>query len=190
MEERGDVLGQNFCLSEFQAAVLIDRLDHLDSDNELRRKNAELLCLQLDHFDGVTTFKPQENWQETYFNYLIKIDSDLLQTSTLRAFGVALSAELNIQITPVYRPLNRHRLYNPSKLARVSSSDLSDTVWGPNHYNLPNADKANRCCLAVPHPLLMAEASEHDDITYAIDKVIRNAKELYNLVDANPNASF
>ncbi len=190
LEERGDVLGQNFCLSEFQSAVLVDRLRHLDAENKIRRGNSAKLSAQLEQLDGVTVLKPKANWEETYYNYILRLEPDLLKGNILRAFGVALSAELNIQITPIYQPLSRHRLYNPSKLTRVSSSDLSDKAWTPSGYQLPCAELANGHCLAMPHPPLIADAHELDAIVSAVDKVARHADELGSLADVNPNAAF
>ena len=190
LEERGDVLGQNYCLSEFQSAVLIDRLGHLDDENALRRANANRLTAELELLPGVTCLKPKEAWEETYYNYVLRLDSDLLKGSALSAFGTALSAELNIQITPIYRPLNSHRLYNPYVSARVDSADLTDNTWHPTRYPLPCAELANNQCLAMPHPPLLADPLDIETIVLATEKVIRYSGDLKRYSAANPNAAF
>src|SRR5205823_4626479 len=125
--EIGSVQGRNLALSEFQAALLLDRLQHLDEENAHRAARAETLRGLLSDMKGVSLLStPEEVTSRTYYNLVIRIDPEHFANQTVDMVARALADELNTNVNPVYRPMNRHPLYQPLKTPR---GNLSDQEW-------------------------------------------------------------
>lgn len=185
--EVGEVQGRNLCLSEFQAALLLDRLQHLDAENEHRAARARTLDRMLAGIEGVTTLSvPPEVTSRTYYNLVMRIEPDRFCGHNVDTVARALSEELNTSVNPVYRAMNRHPLYQPLKSPR---GDLSRSEWlrrDPARFSTPNAEWIRATCLSLTHPVLLDEDAGMDDIVRAIIKVQASAQDLREAsVDSN-----
>jgi L-glutamine:scyllo-inosose aminotransferase/L-glutamine:2-deoxy-scyllo-inosose/3-amino-2,3-dideoxy-scyllo-inosose aminotransferase len=190
LEERGQVLGQNFCLSEFQSAILSDRLTHLDRENAKRRANARHLSKLLDGIEGVHSTTVQAGELETYYNYVFRFSDDVLNDVTSNQLAAAISEEINIQVAPAYIPMNRHRLYAPRNSNRVRTEDIQIGLWSKDKFSLPNAEYLHKSTVTMPHPPLLSESTETEQIAMAIEKVISQAHELKSYEIDNTSRAF
>lgn len=169
LEPAGEVQGHNHCLSEFHAAILLDRLLFLDHENEIRRKNALLLTRRLEDVEGIQPLHEiSPGRQPAFYRYCIRFDLSRLGGVSIESVAAALSAELGISLTPVYDPLNHNRLFRSPSV--ISGSD-----------GLPVATAARREIVAIPHNALLGGPAEIDDIVDAVKKVLRCRIDLANL---------
>jgi L-glutamine:scyllo-inosose aminotransferase/L-glutamine:2-deoxy-scyllo-inosose/3-amino-2,3-dideoxy-scyllo-inosose aminotransferase len=177
--EVGAVQGRNLCLSEFQAAILLDRLKSLDAENAHRAARAETLRNLLSGMNGVTLLRtPAEVTSRTYYNLVLRIDPDSFAGHTVDTVARALGEELATAVNPVYRPMNRHPLYQPLKAPR---GDLSDQEWqrrDPANFATPTAETIRATCLTLTHPVLLDEDTSMEDIAEALAKVQALAPDL------------
>lgn len=177
--EVASVQGQNFNLSELQAAVLLDRLAVLDEENATRALRAERLCGLLSGVPGVEALRSGDQvTRRTYYNLVLRLEPAAFAGCTADAVARALSAELGTQVSPVYVPLSRHRLLCPDKLPRGDLSDIELARRDPRQYELPNAEEARRRCVTLTQPVLLDDEGGMDDVAQAITKVMKLADEL------------
>ncbi|MCK4120520.1 DegT/DnrJ/EryC1/StrS family aminotransferase [Ralstonia pseudosolanacearum] len=172
LEEVGRVQGHNFCLSEFQAAVLLDRLTHLDEQNARRRQFADELRQKL-QFTGLARLPPQEAGSEpTYYNLVLELDIEQFGGNSVDAVTRALTAELGVQVSPVYRPTSQHPLYRPLLSTRYRGDEVRAAALNPARFALPNAEAARRRFITFPNWVLLAGEQGVEDILTALRKVV------------------
>ena len=184
--ERSELLGQNHCLSEFQSAILIDRLEHLQQENSRRRRNAKILDGILETIEGFAPLVDQKDCRLTYYNYIIRVDTGLWKIDGVKALSLALSAELNVQISPIYAPLYRHPLYVPKSTARLPAEERERLAKEAQAVRLEICEWAHGTHIAIPHPPLLASASEIGAFGDALEKVTKNINQLRE-IDVNDN---
>ena len=181
--EIGDVQGRNLCLSEFQAALLLNRLEHLDEENAHRAARASTLGRLLDGILGVSLLRaPTQVTARTFYNLALRIEQDHFGGSNVDTISRALAEELNTPVNPVYRPMNRHRLYQPMKTSR---GDLSDVDWQKRdaaRFVTPGAEKCRASYLTLTHPVLLDDDAAMGDIARALAKVQARAADLCQVV--------
>lgn len=179
LREVGTVLGQNLCLSEFQAAVLCDRLGHLDAENQLRRDRAALLSSILrEKLPGVSLLTEQPDATQTFYNLVLRFDPAEFGGNSADAIARAMMEELGVLIFPIYQPMNRHPLYQPLLSSRAPHDEEHRREMDPKRFNLPNADAMRARCIAMQHPVLLDEPQGMHDIVNALLKIKANAAEL------------
>jgi dTDP-4-amino-4,6-dideoxygalactose transaminase len=181
--EVGRVQGRNLALSELQAALLLDHLPRLDAENAHRAARAKTLRRLLDGMKGVALLStPAEVTSRTYYNLVIRVDPEHFANQTVDMVARALADELNTNVNPVYRPMNRHPLYQPLKAPR---GDLSDEEWQRRdctRFATPTADRIRATCLTLTHPVLLADDADMEDISRAVAKVRALAPQLSEVV--------
>lgn len=176
--EVGEVLGQNHCLSEFQSAILCDRLKHLDGENRQRREFVAHLASELSADDPLRLLPEDERATSyTYYNLVLELDLPRFQGNAVDAIARALSMELNVQVSPVYRPLNAHPLYNPLNSPRAKSHPRRE-IFDPGQFHLPQAAAARERCITLPNWVLLGGASGANDVLRAVRKVLGQSLRL------------
>lgn len=180
LEEVGAVQGHNYCMSEFQAAILLDRLSHLDEENRIRESNAEYLQKQLAEIGDITPVRrlPQVT-TATYYHFCVRLNREAFCGLDIEIIRQALMAELNIYMEPVDDPLNKNPIYNPLRSNRTSPEHRQ--ALNPSRFELPNARKAREECLTFPHFALLGDKKDMDDIASAFGKVKKNCHKLVNI---------
>lgn len=177
--EVGGVQGRNLCLSEFQSALLLDRLQYLDAENTHRAARAATLRRLVDGIGGVMLLEvPAEVTSRTYYNLVLRIDPNHFAGHNVDTIARTLAEELNTAVNPVYRPMNRHPLYQPLKASR---GDLSDQEWQRRNnarFFTPTAEKIRATCLTLTHPVLLDDDASMEDISRALFKVQSLASDL------------
>jgi L-glutamine:scyllo-inosose aminotransferase/L-glutamine:2-deoxy-scyllo-inosose/3-amino-2,3-dideoxy-scyllo-inosose aminotransferase len=181
--EVGGVQGRNLCLSEFQAALLLDQMQHLDAENAYRsHRAAQLDRLLTSAAAGVSMLAaPAHVTARVFYNIALRIDLGRFADIDVDTIARALSEELNTPVNPIYRPMNRHPLYQPLKAPR---GGLSDQEWerrNAANYPTPQAERARATYLTLTHPVLLDDEASVEDIALGIVKVQERAAELREL---------
>jgi L-glutamine:scyllo-inosose aminotransferase/L-glutamine:2-deoxy-scyllo-inosose/3-amino-2,3-dideoxy-scyllo-inosose aminotransferase len=173
LEPAGDVQGHNYCLSEFHAAILLDRLPFLEEENALRLKNATHLTRRLRALPGVWPLHdPEAEGRPTFYRYCLGFDIERLGCIPIEALASALAAELGLPIQPLYDPLNRNQLFDPRRSPRRQPTPEAIEALDPSRFSLPVAAAARRQYVSVPHNALLGGSTEAEDIAMAVEKVI------------------
>jgi len=182
LEEVGAILGRNMCLSEFHAAVLLDRLQHLDEENRLREQNANYLRSLLNQIGGVQTLRqaPQVD-ALTYYQFCVRLDLNAFGRLDIETIRRALVAELGVFVEQVDSPLNSNVLYNPLRSPRINKHDNMAARLDPGNFDLPVATRARYECLTMPHKVLLGDKRDVEDIALAFSKVKQHCEELLEL---------
>lgn len=180
--EVGAVQGRNLCLSELQAAVLLDGLGRLPEENRLRAARVGQLERLVAGIEGVSMLGADDRVTErTYYNVVLRFDPGEFGGATVDAVSHALSAELNTMVNPVYVPLNRHRLYRPTALTGDDPAHPETSLLDPGRFQLPEAERARRTCLTLTQPLFLGDAAGMHDIAAALRKVQLRSADLLDL---------
>jgi dTDP-4-amino-4,6-dideoxygalactose transaminase len=173
LEETAEIMGTNYCLSEFHAAILLAQLEELNKQNIYRSRNAALL----DSFLIPLGFCPQATAAQTtaraYYTYVVRLPDDIIAKYGAEPFAKALSAELGLPCKTMYSALNNSRLYNPSSRARFNLSESFKKRVDPARYYLPTAEGYARSCIALPHRMLLADPGDMEYVSHAFAKVCK-----------------
>ncbi|MCU1730129.1 MULTISPECIES: DegT/DnrJ/EryC1/StrS family aminotransferase [unclassified Pseudomonas] len=171
--ETAEIMGNNHCLSEFHAAILMAQLEVLDEQLAHRRRNAAVL----DSFLLSLGFLPQATASRTteraHYTYVVRLPESIVETQGAERFAVALSAEIRLPCKTMYRALNQNRLYNPSSRNRFELGQTFTDAVDPSRYQLPIAQNFSRSCIALPHRMLLADMSAIEHVAAAFEKVAR-----------------
>jgi L-glutamine:2-deoxy-scyllo-inosose/3-amino-2,3-dideoxy-scyllo-inosose aminotransferase len=171
----------NYRITEFQAAILIEGLKRLPEQNRLRDENAKYLNSLLSEIPGVTPMKrDKRETGEAYFNFSFRYNKNEFKDLPIDKFRAALTAELGIQVTPSYEPLNHCSLYVPH--TKPARHKLNNKYWkeiDPDQYMLPVCERIFReVSVCIHHKILMGSKLDMDLIASAIRKVYNNAEQL------------
>src|SRR4029077_4419261 len=106
LAEVGEGMGSNQALSEVQAALLLEGLTRLESENRVRDGNARRLDAALGELPGVTPVGclPGQT-RRSYYHYVLRVDVRRFGWTDVGRLAAMLSAELAFPPERVYRPL-------------------------------------------------------------------------------------
>ncbi|MCC3773862.1 DegT/DnrJ/EryC1/StrS aminotransferase family protein [Streptomyces sp. UNOB3_S3] len=176
--ETGELMGNNRCLSEFQAALLVEQLKELDEQNETRRRNAALL----DRLLTETGCTPQETsggtTSRTYYTYAARLPEGEFTHVGVGTVTRALTAELGFPVLPCYAPISRNRLYDPRSRRRYALGVEHEERTDPKRFELPVSEAAARRTVTLHHSALLGDESDIHDIAEAFRKAVRHGAEL------------
>ena len=190
LEEVGLVQGHNFCLSEFQSAILLDRLAHLDAQNAQRRLFAEVLRQRLQS-STLARLQPEDPRAEpTYYNLVLELGMSQFEGNSVDAVARAMTAELGVQVSPIYRPTNLHPLYRPLLSSRYRGDAARAAALDPARFMLPNAEAARGRFITFPNWVLLAGEQGVEDILTALRKVAAHGEDLRNLEQGVSQQAF
>jgi len=166
------IQGHNYCISEFHAAILLDRLDHLDQQNRVREQNGEYLRKLLSGIDSIIPLFRHPNVDSlTYFRFCVRLDLKVFGGANIEQIRKALVAELNeTSIELVDNPLNTYDFYKPP---HVLGTDFEST-----EILLPAATQASEQCVTFHHAMLLAGKNDVEDIAAAFAKLIQYKEAL------------
>lgn len=176
--ETADIMGSNYCLSEFHAAILVAQLEMLDEQLERRRRNASALDSLLISLG----FSPQATAVGTtaraHYTYVVRLPQSIVEAAGVERFAAALSAEIRLPCKPMYSALSRNRLYKPFSRKRFAlDKDFTDAI-DPSRYHLPVAHAFSRSCIALPHRMLLADADAMVRVAAAFEKLSLSIDDL------------
>jgi L-glutamine:2-deoxy-scyllo-inosose/3-amino-2,3-dideoxy-scyllo-inosose aminotransferase len=169
--ESASRLGVNFCLGEFQAAVLCAQLAELDSQHERRARNYALLREIIADVPGVALLRPPRA-QSTMSLYELPILFDALPPGvTSEDVAADLTAELHRPFYLTDTPLHRSPLLRPWTKATLGplAEDFRRLHEGRNY---PHSDRFFDRAVVTHHSGLLGSEQDMYDIAAAVRKVV------------------
>jgi dTDP-4-amino-4,6-dideoxygalactose transaminase len=178
------IIGFNYRLGEFQAAVLVPQVDRLPDQARVREENMKHLECRLKNTKGIGLMKPDPRITRLApYGYVMKYFAEQMDGIPRAAFVAALQMEGvpcdGLFYEPVYK----------SSLFPVKASDFPALSWGRetpldlrNMYCCPQAERAAyHEAVWFMHQLFLGGRPDADAIVDAIHKVLENIGELRGL---------
>ena len=178
------IIGFNYRLGEFQAAVLGPQLERLPQQAAIRENNMKHFEDRLQGTQGIALLKPDPRITRLApYGYVFKYFADKVKDTPRAAFVAALQLEGipcdGLFYEPVYK----------SSLFPVDSADFPALSWGRekpldlrNMYSCPESDRAAyHEAVWFPHQNFLGSTADVDAIADAIHKVLANIEELRGL---------
>jgi dTDP-4-amino-4,6-dideoxygalactose transaminase len=178
------IIGFNYRLGEFQAAVLCAQIDRLPKQAAVREANMKYLESRLKNTPGIGLLKPDPRITRLApYGYVMKYFEKQVKDIPRAAFVAALQLEGvpcdGLFYEPVYK----------SSLFPVDSADFPALSWGREKpldlrsmYSCPEAERAAyHEAVWFMHQLFLGTQKDVDAIADAIHKVLENIEELRRL---------
>lgn len=169
--ESADIMGNNHCLSEFHAAILIAQLEVLDAQLARRRLNAHILDDLLKSLGFFPQATSKATTARSHYTYVVRLPESITEELTAEQFAAALSAEIHLPCKTMYSALNASRLYQPFSRTRFGLGKSFAEAIDPARYSLPMADCFSKSSVVLPHRMLLAESSAMEYVAKAFEKV-------------------
>lgn len=155
------VLGQNFRMTEFQAAILLAQMERLDEQTEKREKNVLYLAEKMSQIDGITPQKRDpRTTRHAYHAIVFMYDENEFGGMSRDEYMDAMNAE-GIPVSRLYS-----RLLYREKMFESQGLDYSDVIC-------PNAENAANQGFGLHHATALADQKDMDDIVEATLKIQR-----------------
>lgn len=172
------VLGSNYRLTEFQAALLQVQLSRMDDQLERRERAARRLHEGLADVDGV---RPQSEHPETtsraYHLYVFRLEPAELAGVSKATFLEALREE-GVPAAAGYRPLYREELFAEFETRAPATSRLAEQVPDYGEVDCPQTERAAEVAGWLPQRVLLGGDEDVDDVVRAFEKVANAADRL------------
>jgi len=184
LDEGNFLQSGNYRITEFQAAILIEGLKRLPEQNRIRDENGRYLNSLLKDIPGIIPMRrDKRETKEAYYNFSFRYNKKHFKGLPVNKFRSALTAELGIEVTASYVPLNKCALYAP--LTKPARHKLNEEYWtaiDPSRFELPVCNRIHfEESACIHHKVLMGSKAEMDMITAAIIKVHDNAEHLNSI---------
>jgi len=179
MIDTGGLLGSNYCMSDFQASILMSELDLLEERNRVRKFNANYLDEKLSEIGSFPMQTSPGTTDRTYFKYSIRIEPTLLGDISIDEIGDALSKELNFDISKTEcQPLHQNILYCPhTKQRHKINKDYQESI-DISYLRFPVAELLYKTTLVFHHRILLSENKYMKYIVDAFKKVMDNLDDI------------
>jgi len=167
----GTILGWNYRMTEFQAAVLMAQLERLPEQIATRNANIAHLEERVARIDGMSTLAhdPRMTTRSGY-GVVLRYDAAAWEGVSRNRFAQALYAEGMRIEAAFYVPVYRSPLF-AWKDAPIEV-DYSET-------SCPEAERAAfKQMIWLPHDIFLGEAADIDDLCDGIEKIRANLGEL------------
>ena len=170
------LVGWNFRMTEFDAAVLLVQLERLEEQTQRREDNANFLREQLTGIDGIQLVRREPYMTRiSWHTFGMLYDADAFAGVPRDRFMAALRAE-GIPASGGYtHPLYRNPLFTERRFGRIA-----DHVQFPDYASicLPNCERLCQERVALPQYCLLGTTEDMLDIARAIEKLRGNIEEL------------
>ncbi|HEU5474348.1 MAG TPA: DegT/DnrJ/EryC1/StrS family aminotransferase [Actinophytocola sp.] len=178
LTETATVMGANFCLDEFSAALLCAQLGTLDEQHEIRNRNYAILGKLLDAVPGVRLLGPRPD-QTRLSVYEAPIVFDTLPEGRSNAdLARALTAELGVRFYPPREPLDRSQLLRPAtKPALAPLARRFNELHRDRRF--PNAELLAGHAVLTHHSTFLGDEEDMVDIADAVAKVAAAAGDAW-----------
>ena len=178
------IVGFNYRIGEFQAAVLGPQLDRLPQQSLIREKNMKHFESRLQNTPAIGLLKPDPRITRLApYGYVIKYFTEKAKDIPRAAFVAAMQLEGvhcdGLFYEPVYK----------SSLFPVDATDLPALSWGREKpldlrsmFSCPQSERAAyHEAVWFPHQHFLGPTKDVDDIADAIEKILTNIEELRGL---------
>jgi dTDP-4-amino-4,6-dideoxygalactose transaminase len=177
---RHRILGFNYRMTEFQAAILLAQLERLPEQTDLRAARAERLSEGLKSIPGILLLKKDERLtRQAIYQFVFKYDREAYGGASRDRFVAALEAEGIPSDGLFYEPVYRSALFNvdPRDFPALAGRGPEDLPWAKAH--CPVAERAAyQESVWLPHQLLLGSEQDVDQIVEAVEKIQSNIDEL------------
>jgi dTDP-4-amino-4,6-dideoxygalactose transaminase len=178
------IIGFNYRLGEFQAAILCAQIDQMLAQSPIRGENMQHFESRLRNTPGIGLLKPDPRISRLApYGYVIKYFAAQAKDIPRAAFVAALQLEGihcdGLFYEPVYK----------SSLFPVDPTDFPALSWGREQpldlrsmFSCPEAERAAyQEAVWFPHQHFLGNSADIDDMANAILKVMENIEELRGL---------
>lgn len=170
------LLGYNYRLTEFQAAVLIGQLEKLPAQAARRAARAERLSAGLAAIPGLSLLrKDPRQTAQAFYHYVFKYDAAAFGGASRDRFVAALEAEGVPCDGLFYEPVYRSTLFevDPAEFPALGGR----VPW--ERTSCPVAERAAFDeSVWLPHRLLLGSEADIDSVLAAVEKIRANVDEL------------
>lgn len=170
------LVGWNFRMTEFDAAVLLVQLERLDDQTQRRDDNGKWLDEQLREIPGISPLRREPYMTRiAWHGYGFLYDQEGFGGVPRDRFMEALRAE-GIPVSGGYsHPLYRNPVFAEGRLGRIA-----EVVEFPDYraVECPNSEWLCRAKIAVSQTCLLAERDDMHDILRAMQKLREHVDEL------------
>jgi len=171
------IMGGNYRMTEWQAAVLLAQLERMEEWAQRRERNAACLRKLLSEIDGVLLPREDERiTRNAYHLFIFRLDLSKFGDATKHQVATAVQKE-GIPLSPGYsRPLYRELVfleYLPKRFERLLGRKVDYSG-----VRLPVTEEVIETAVWLPQWVLLADEKDMEDIAKAIDKVRSHADEL------------
>lgn len=176
------LLGGNYRITEFQAAILLCQLERLDEQVSLRAENAAILNRELAEIEGIEVHQEDaRSTRRSYHLYCFRYVPEQFEGVPRERFIEAVQAE-GIPISPGYP----HALYKNPLFQRKGQGPkycpLSCPYYGKEmdytKVRCPNTEQVCRETLWLTQSVLLGTTEDMGDIVRAVRKVQEHVGEL------------
>ena len=178
--------GNNYRLTELQAAVLRAGLERLPAEMEHRQRNADYVTRGLTDLPGLRPISRDPRLvRQAFYGYIIRYDAEAFDGLPKATFLAALKAE-GILAAPGYPPVYEQELWqiDHRRLPFASRYDPAVDDYEPPH--CPVAEQASHNeVIALPQPLLLGSQTDMDDVIAALTKLVEHREELASTAAAS-----
>jgi len=173
------LIGGNYRMSEFHAALLLSQMRHLDEQTARRTRNAELLTSLLSEIDGIAPLKVDSRvTTHAYHLYIFRYDGASFGGASRDRFIEALGAE-GIPCSSGYRPLYQE----PAFAARYQDYPFDSPHFGGKpDYTSVHCPVTERICAEeavwLTQSLFLGTEDDMGDIAAAVRKIRDHGDQL------------
>ena len=174
------ILGFNYRMTEFQAAILLKQLERLPAQTERRAARAKRLSRLLSAVPGISLLSRDDRvTTQAIYQFVFKYNAEAFGGASRDRFVAALEAEGILAEGRFYEPIYRSPLFrvDPGDFRALSGLGTSDLPWARTH--CPVAERAAYAeSVWIPHQLLLGSEQDVDQIVEAVRKIQSNIDEL------------
>ncbi|WP_060722524.1 DegT/DnrJ/EryC1/StrS family aminotransferase [Pseudonocardia sp. EC080625-04] len=170
--ETGRLMGANAALSEFHAAVLIDQLDLLATQNAQRASNAARLDRGLSAYGARPQATSDGTTVRAYYRYAVQLPGVVIAARPVDDIAAELTTSLGFPVLRTHPPLSRCRLLDPATRPRFSGRRDYLARVDPTRFELPVCHSVHNSVLSFGHEILLAPAEAMDEIVDAFREIL------------------
>lgn len=172
------VMGSNYRMTEFQAAILLNQMRKLPAETARRNENALYLTEKLKKIDGIRPLQRDKRVTvHAYHLYIFRYDEEIVGVHKAR-FIEALNAE-GIPCASGYEPLYRSGMFAVDPKSCPIGCSYYGREINYSQIRLPVVERAcDKEAVWLFQSMFIGDKSDMDDIANAIEKVVSCADEL------------
>lgn len=177
LENAATKQGYNYCISEFQAAILLEQMEQLEEFNQIKNERAKRLKEKIKMIPGFSTIKiPKEVTYQTFYGLMIKLDREYFgEEKKISEIVNQLRKQLRIGsffIHQIYKPVHKNEIFCPWTSNKYSEEIVgSEEDWRLLSY--PVAESAHDNVIVLHHSMLLADEKKIDEICDALYYISR-----------------
>lgn len=171
LEAATSMMGTNFCLDEFNAALLCAQLGELDRQHERRNANHDLLAEQLADVEEVRLVRPRPEQTKMSIYEATIVFKTIPDSMPIETVAEAMTAELGVPFYPPRVPLNRSRMLRPWTTPSIGkrSQRFRELHKGRT---FPRSEYLVRHSLLTHHRVFLGGEDDMLDVARAVRKIV------------------